>query len=125
MEFLSEQLVSSDYRTRLQQDLRSAQVCRFLVAYISREGINAIGRNELRNALQNEHSFGVGSLTCACGWTPLVERYNPILWTRCVVERGGVLGEKGDYHVPFFSKDTPPCRKLTQRRFGCQGRRIR
>ena len=35
-----------------------------------------------------------------------------------------MLGEKGVYEATFFSRSTPPCRKLTDRRFACQGHKI-
>ncbi len=39
---------------------------------MSADGLNAIGRHLLVRALRNERSFGVSSLTCACGYTPLL-----------------------------------------------------
>ena len=72
MDFLSDELVSSDYRNRLQNDLRQASLCRFLVAYISIEGIDSIGRSELLRVLRHKDSLGIGSLTCCCGFEPLV-----------------------------------------------------
>ena len=78
MEFLSEQLVSYEYRDRLSDDLSRADLCRFLVAYISEDGLQTIGREALVQALQNEDSFGVSSLTCACGYFPLLKLQSEI-----------------------------------------------
>src|SRR5262245_10061194 len=72
MEFISEQLVSSDYRDRLNADLQEATVCRFFVAYVSSEVIDAIGRSDLIRVLLEDRSFGVSSLTCSCGYQPLL-----------------------------------------------------
>ncbi len=72
MELLSESLVASDYRDRLNADLRNATLVRFLVAYVSKNGLDAIGRTPLLKALRNPDSFGVSSLTCACGYEPLL-----------------------------------------------------
>lgn len=72
MRLLSKELVSHDYRVQLQCDLAKAKVCRFLVAYISLEGIESIGRHLLTRVLCDTRSFGVGSLTCSCGFEPLL-----------------------------------------------------
>ncbi len=72
MRLLSQKLVSLEYRDQLRMDLARAAVCRFLVGYVSADGLNAIGRHLLVRALRNERSFGVSSLTCACGYTPLL-----------------------------------------------------
>ena len=72
MKLLSEELVSSEYRERLQRDLSHARICRFLVAYVSEEGLNSLGRDPLIHALRDDYSFGVSSLTCACGYEPLL-----------------------------------------------------
>lgn len=71
-QFISEDLVSREYVDRLQADLRDCLMCRFLVAYISDAGINAIGRRLLVDALGKAGSFGVGSLSCSCGFEPLL-----------------------------------------------------
>ena len=73
MDFFSEQLVASEYRDRLNADLQHADMCRFLVAYISADGLNALDRPALLAALRNDQSFGVSSLTCACGYLPLLQ----------------------------------------------------
>lgn len=73
MDFLSEKLVASDYCDRLKQDMRRATVCRFLVAYVSSGGVRSIGQDELVRVLQHEDSFGVSSLTCSCGYHPLLD----------------------------------------------------
>jgi hypothetical protein len=65
--------VSLEYLEHLRQDLARATVCRFLVAYISDGGIASIGRHLLTRALRDPRSFGVGSLTCSCGYEPLLK----------------------------------------------------
>jgi hypothetical protein len=72
MQLLSKELVSLEYRDQLRQDLAAAGVCRFLVAYVSGEGVNSIGRHLLTRALRDERSFGVASLSCTCGHEPLL-----------------------------------------------------
>lgn len=72
MKLLSKELVSHDYRENLQRDLAKASVCRFLVAYISKEGTDSVGRHLLSRVLRHDLSFGVGSLTCSCGYEPLL-----------------------------------------------------
>ena len=72
MELLSKELVSLDYREQLRRDLARASVCRFLVAYISLEGLDSIGRHLLTRALRDDRSFGVGSLSCSCGYDALL-----------------------------------------------------
>lgn len=72
MQFLSKNLVTHDYRTSLQKDLAQATVCRFLVAYVSGEGIKSINRAPLIRALKDSRSFGVASLSCACKHEPLL-----------------------------------------------------
>ena len=72
MRFLSKELVTHDYRIELQRDLAQATVCRFLVAYISSEGIRSIHRAPLVRALRDNRSFGVASLSCACKHEPLL-----------------------------------------------------
>lgn len=72
MKLLRKELVSLDYRQQLQQDLARASICRFLVAYISPGGIESIGRHLLTRALRDDRSFGVGSLSCSCGYDPLI-----------------------------------------------------
>ena len=78
MDFLTDELVSHEYRDQLIQDLAKAKVCRFLVAYISGEGLGAIGRHLLSRGLGDERSFGVGSLTCSCGYEPLLRLQSEI-----------------------------------------------
>ncbi|MCB9683435.1 MAG: hypothetical protein H6735_00175 [Alphaproteobacteria bacterium] len=45
---------------------------RFVMAYISTPGLDAIGADLLVAALRKEHSLGVASLACACGFEPLI-----------------------------------------------------
>jgi hypothetical protein len=73
MKLLSKELVSLDYREHLQRDLAEASVCRFLVAYVSNEGVKSIGRHLLNRVLRDQRSFGVASLTCSCGFDPLLQ----------------------------------------------------
>src|SRR6266567_152850 len=72
MQLLSKELVSLDYRDRLREDLGKATACRFLVAYISQEGLNSINRPLLVRALRHEWSLGVATMSCACEFDPLV-----------------------------------------------------
>jgi hypothetical protein len=72
MKLLSKELVSLDYRENLQRDLAKASVCRFLIAYVSGDGMESIGRHLLNRALRDQRSFGVASLTCSCGFDPLL-----------------------------------------------------
>src|SRR5947199_10494633 len=72
MKLISKELVSHEYRTLLQQDMAKAAVCRFLVAYISQEGLNKINPPLLVRVLRDDRSFGVGSISCACGYEPLL-----------------------------------------------------
>ena len=72
MQLISKELVSDEYRTLLQQDLAKAMVCRFLVAYISETGLASLDRSSLRQALGHKDSFGVGTISCACGYKPLL-----------------------------------------------------
>ena len=73
MIFFNEQLLSTGYLDRLNQDLERADLCRFLVAYISKGGLQAINRPALVQALRHKQSFGISSLTCACGYQPLLK----------------------------------------------------
>jgi hypothetical protein len=73
MDFLSEQLVASDYLERLRLDLQQADLCRFSISHISEAGLDSIGRSEIRNVLRQEGSFGIGSLTRSCGYKPLLK----------------------------------------------------
>jgi hypothetical protein len=71
MKLLSKDLVSSQYLDQLRQDLATATVCRFLIAYVSMEGLSAIQQPLLMKPLRNDKSFGIASLTCSCGYKPL------------------------------------------------------
>lgn len=72
MKLLSRELVALEYREQLQRDLAKASICRFLVAYISGEGMESIGRHLLTRGLRDARSFGIGSLSCSCGYEPLL-----------------------------------------------------
>src|SRR5438046_715159 len=78
MKLLSKELVALEYRTELQKDLARAKVCRFLIGYVSSEGINSIGRHLLLQALTDARSFGMSSLTCSCGYEPLIGLQNDL-----------------------------------------------
>ncbi len=73
MDLLSSQLVGEAYRQRLREDLERASVCRFLVAYVSSSGIHAVGTEQLARALRDPRSFGIASLSCVCGYEPLLD----------------------------------------------------
>lgn len=73
MKLLSRELVSLEYREHLQRDLARASVCRFLMAYVSGQGLDSVGRHLLNRVLRDGRSFGVGSLTCSCGYDPLLQ----------------------------------------------------
>lgn len=72
MKLLSKELVSLEYRNLLRQDMAKAAVCRFMVAYISQDGLNTINRPLLHKVLRDPRSFGVGSISCACSYEPLL-----------------------------------------------------
>ena len=72
MKLLSKELVSLEYRNLLRQDMAKATVCRFLVAYISQDGLNTINRPLFHKVLRDPRSFGVGSISCACSYEPLL-----------------------------------------------------
>src|SRR5207247_3685651 len=72
MNLLSKELVSPEYRDQIRQDLAKATVCRFLIAYISMEGLKAIDPEMLNKALQDTRSFGIASMSCRCGYKPLI-----------------------------------------------------
>jgi hypothetical protein len=67
MNLLSKELVSREYLHHLQRDLAQADVCRFLIAYVSTTGLNSIGLGRMTEVLQGEHSFGIASMTCRFG----------------------------------------------------------
>ncbi len=73
MHLLSKALVSDEYRDLLRKDLANARVCRFLVAYISESGIESIGRQLLIQALSDQRSFGTASISCSCGYEPMID----------------------------------------------------
>jgi hypothetical protein len=72
MKLLSTALVSDEFLMSLKGDLQKATVCRFVIAYISKAGLEAIGLNLLAGTLSRPDSFGVSSLTCSCGFEPLL-----------------------------------------------------
>lgn len=96
MNLLSEELVSHEYRNQLMQDMAKASVCRFLVAYISGEGLNAIGRHLLTRGLRDARSFGVGSLTCSCGYDPLLRLQSELPDVRLKYFMDPLVKEEGE-----------------------------
>jgi hypothetical protein len=78
MKLLSKELVSLDYTKELQRDLNKATLCRFLVAYVSLTGLNAINRPVLIKPLRDPRSFGIASLSCSCGYEPLIKLQNEL-----------------------------------------------
>lgn len=78
MELLSAEPVSNDLLDRLRADLQRADILRFVVAYISTEGLNAIGIGNLLRPLRDPRSFGVSSLACNCGYEPLLTLNNDL-----------------------------------------------
>ena len=74
--FLSAKPVSDDYLAALRADLEQADILRFVVAYVADSGTRAIGLKLLAGALQHNASFGVASLSCACGFEALLKLQN-------------------------------------------------
>jgi hypothetical protein len=96
VKLLSKELVSHDYREHLQRDLAKAKVCRFLVAYISKEGMESVGRHLLNRVLRDERSFGVGSLTCSCGFEPLLRLQSELPELRLKYFMDPLVKEEGE-----------------------------
>ncbi len=72
MQLLSPIPTATEYLEHLRRDLENARILRFVVAYVSESGITSIGDELLVSALQQPESFGLASLSCACGFAPLV-----------------------------------------------------
>ena len=72
LDLLNAQPVADDYLLRLRADLASARIVRFAVAFISGDGLSAIGESNLLGPLRHPESFGLATLSCACGFEPLV-----------------------------------------------------
>ena len=96
MKFLSKDLVTHDYRDALQKDLAQATVCRFLIAYVSSEGIKSIHRAPLLRALKDSRSFGVASLSCACKYEPLLNLQDELSEIRLKYFMDPVVEEKDE-----------------------------
>jgi len=96
MKLLSKELVSLEYRKQLQRDLAKASVCRFLVAYISLDGMESIGRHLLNRVLRDDRSFGVGSLTCSCGFEPLLRLQSELPDVRLKYFMDPLVTEEGE-----------------------------
>lgn len=79
MKLNSTALVSDDLVQSLRSDLARASVCRFGIAYFSMSGLNTIGQSLLARALCGPESFGVSSMSCACGYQPLITLSNAII----------------------------------------------
>ena len=73
MQLLSPLPTALEYLRRLREDLQDAKLVRFVVAYVSEPGLESIGMELLAQALKNPHSFGVASLSCSCGFQPLLK----------------------------------------------------
>ena len=71
LQLLSPEIISTQYLRRLQADLREASLVRFVVAYISNQGLGLLPR-ALETPLGNQDSFGVSSLDCANRYSPLL-----------------------------------------------------
>lgn len=96
MKLLSKELVALDYRENLQRDLARASVCRFLVAYVSGDGMESIGRHLLNRALRDQRSFGVASLTCSCGFDPLLRLQSELPELRLKYFMDPLVKEEGE-----------------------------
>ena len=73
-----------------------ATVCRFLVAYVSMDGLDAIGRHLLSRALRDPRSFGVASLTCSCGFDPLIRLQRDVPEVRLKYFMDPIVREPGE-----------------------------
>lgn len=96
MRLLSKELVSHDYRSQLQSDLAKATACRFLVAYVSGEGLDAVGRHLLNRVLRDSRSFGVASLSCSCGYEPLLRLQSELADVRLKYFMDPLVKEEGE-----------------------------
>jgi len=96
MKLLSKELVSLEHREQLQRDLAKAAVCRFLVAYISKDGMESIGRHLLTRALRDNRSFGVASLSCSCGYEPLLRLQSEMGQLRLKYFMDPLVRERGE-----------------------------
>lgn len=97
MKLLSKELVSLEYTRELQRDLSKATICRFLVAYVSLDGLNAINRPVLIKPLRDPRSFGIASISCSCGYEPLIKLQN---------ELGATTGVRLKYFLDPIVKST-------------------
>jgi hypothetical protein len=71
-DLLAAEPVSDAYRTRLRADLGEAELCRFAVAYVSDDGLNALGPDLVR-VMRDSRSLGVASIACSTGYQPLLK----------------------------------------------------
>ena len=71
-EFLTEHLTGDAFANHLRADIAECSKLRFLVAYISEAGLNVLGTSEIANALDQVGSFGISSMSCICGFEPLL-----------------------------------------------------
>lgn len=70
---LSPAPITEDYVQALRADLDGAKVLRFVMAYVTTSGLDALGVDRLAAALRGDQSLGVASLACACGFDPLLQ----------------------------------------------------
>lgn len=103
MKLLSKELVSLEYLEHLRRDLANARVCRFLVAYISGEGVKSIGRHLLIPALRDDRSFGIGSLSCSCRFEPLLQLQRELPEVRLKYFMDPLVKQEGEITL-FHSK---------------------
>lgn len=73
VELLSGDPTDGEYTRRLEQDLATAELVRFVMAYVSDVGLAALGRDRLRDVLLDPRSFGVASMSCACHFSALCD----------------------------------------------------
>ena len=100
MRFFSQHLLSTEYRNALRTDLSQATVCRFLVAYVSIEGIKALDWAHVSRALRHPGSFGVACQWLGGGVGPLVENQN---------KKGAAAGGRLKYFMdPLVDEDDEP-----------------
>lgn len=78
MKLHSTALVSDELVQSLKADLARSQICRFGIAYFSMGGLQSIGQNLLAQALSGPESFGISSMSCACGYKPLLSLSNAV-----------------------------------------------
>ena len=101
---LSKELVSSEYRSQLREDLSRVRILRFLVAYVSTKGVDSLDRGLLVRALIDRQSFGIASLSCSCGHEPLLDLQRSL---------GKAVGVRLKYFMDPLVSDSDGPRDLT------------